>query len=118
MKISVSDLAQLTGGRVEGDGSREISGFSPIEDASEGALTFISNPKYAHHANSTKATAILVGNDFKPEGTISASLIYVNDVYSTLSELLEKFQSAAPAKEGIEQPSFISKTVTVGERAY
>ena len=118
MKISVNELAQLIGGRIEGDGSHEITGFSPIEEAGEGALTFISNPKYSHFAITTKATAILVGNDFKPEGKISANLIYVKDVYSTLSELLQKFSAGDGRKNGIENPSFIAATAKVEEKAY
>lgn len=118
MEITPKGLAALTGGCVEGDENAVIRGFAKIEDAKEGDITFIANPKYSHYIHTTKATAVLVGRDFKPEGEYKATLIRVDDPYSTLAELLRLVQSQKPVPEGIEQPSFVSEGVVIPEKAY
>lgn len=119
MKITVDQIAQIVNGTVSGDGSREINRFSPIEEAEEGAITFLSNPKYINYLYETRATAVLVSKDFVPEKEINPALIKVEDVYTTLSVLLDKFQnSSAAGKTGIEQPSFISSSAEYGDDLY
>lgn len=118
MEITPKGLAALTGGSVEGDDSVCITGFAKIEDAKEGDLTFIANPKYAHFIHTTKASAVLVGKDFKAEGEISPVLIRVDDPYVTLAELLRYVEKSKPVPEGVEQPCFVSEGVALPEHVY
>lgn len=118
MKVTPNILAQIVGGIVEGDGEAEISGFSKIEEAKQGDVTFIANPKYAHFIYATKATAVLVATDFKPESKIAATLIRVEDPYGALADLLTAFTPAEELPEGIEQPAFVDPSVSVPEGAY
>lgn len=90
MEITPKGLAVLTGGTIEGDGDAVLKGFAKIEEAKAGDLSFIANPKYAHYATTTHATALLVGKDFKTEGEVKATLIRVDDPYATLAQLLRR----------------------------
>lgn len=116
--MTVGQVAAMIGGKVEGDPEKGISGFSPIEEAGPGALTFLSNPKYNHYLYTTNAAAVLVGEDFVPEKEYSPVLIRVADVYTTLSALLEKFGSSGITKTGREEPSYVAATATVGRETY
>lgn len=78
----------------------------------------MANVKYTHFIYTTKASAVLVRNDFQPEKPISATLIRVEDPYKTLADLLNMVSAQAPEKVGIEQPCFISEGVEVDEKAY
>lgn len=118
MEITPKGLAALTGGTVVGDETAIITGFAKIEEAKAGDLTFIANPKYAHFIHTTKATAVLVGEDFDPQGDYSATLIKVADPYATLAELMRMIDSMKPQPKGIEQPVFIAEGVEVPEGAY
>jgi UDP-3-O-[3-hydroxymyristoyl] glucosamine N-acyltransferase len=118
MKISISELARLVNGTVEGDSSRSVEKFAPIEEADSSSLSFISNSKYHHYLYTTEAAAVLVSNDFVPEKPTDVVLIHVEDVYSTLSSLLEKFTASDIRKTGIEQPSFISPSAKIGQDVY
>jgi UDP-3-O-[3-hydroxymyristoyl] glucosamine N-acyltransferase len=59
--LTLGEIAEKTGSRLRNDTSAsvQIHAAAPIESASEGSLTFIDNPRYARHAEETKATAIL-----------------------------------------------------------
>ena len=49
----------------------EINGLNGIELAGAGELTFVSNPKYAAAARSTKAAAVIVSEDCDLRGDAS-----------------------------------------------
>lgn len=118
IEITVQQLAQLVQGTVVGDGSRVINNYGKIEEAGEGCLTFLSNPKYTHYIYSTSATAVLVREDFEPEHEVQAALIKVSDPYATLALLLNYVDSQRPRPVGIEQPSYVHESVTVDESCY
>jgi UDP-3-O-[3-hydroxymyristoyl] glucosamine N-acyltransferase len=56
-----------------------------------GAISFLANPKYEDYAYECKSSIILVANDFQPKQPIAATLIRVENVYASLSVLLERF---------------------------
>ena len=57
MRISVEQLASIVNGTVEGDAKAYIENYSKIEEATDGCLTFLANPKYTHYIYTTQATA-------------------------------------------------------------
>lgn len=118
MDITPQGLAALTGGTVVGDETAVISGFAKIEEAKPGDLSFIANPKYAHYIHTTKATAVLVSEDFDPEGEYNATLIKVADPYAALAELMRMVDSMKPQPSGIENPCYISEGVQIPEGGY
>lgn len=119
MEFTVNQIAQLAGGTVEGDGEALISEFAKIEEGVPGALSFLANPKYTHHIYTTRSTAVLVRRDFEPEAPVAAALIRVDDPYATVAHLLTIAQSMLSSRRtGIEQPSFIDPTATIGEGVY
>lgn len=117
MKITPEVIASLTGGTIEGNRDCEIKGFAKIEEAKEGDISFIANPKYTHYASITKASALLVGEDFCFPGNIGATLIRVKDPYASLASLMTAF-TARQRKSGIEEPSCIAADAEIGEGAY
>lgn len=119
MNVTVKQLNAYLNGKIDGDENTTIQGFSPIEEANRGSITFLANPKYQSHLKETNASAVLVNNDFVPETVPpSTALIYVEDVYSSLSILMEKFQQVDPNKEGIEPYSYQHESASIGEHVY
>jgi UDP-3-O-[3-hydroxymyristoyl] glucosamine N-acyltransferase len=118
MEFKVKDIAMILNGTVEGDGEIKIHNISKIDQGVPGTLTFLSNPAYTKYIYSTLASAVIVSREFVPEGALSCTLIRVNDPYTALAELLKMYQQMKPAKSGIEQPSFVSNSATIGEDIY
>lgn len=116
--MTTGALASMINGIVEGDAEIKLSGFAKIEEASEGHLTFIANPKYSHCLESTKASAVLVSKEFEHANPNGVTLIRVEDPYATLAQILRVVQSMLPKKKGIEQPCFIAEGVEIPEDAY
>ena len=119
MQFTLSQIAQLLGGRVQGDESLTVNTLAKIEEAEPGSLAFLANPKYEPHLYTTAATAVIVAQDFVPKKEVAAALLFVNDPYSAFSTLLEEYnRQLASSRAGIEQPSFLADTATVGENLY
>lgn len=118
MNIKARDIADYLHGTVDGDENISISNISKIEDGKQGTLAFLANPKYEKFIYETKASIVLVNQDFVPEHPVKCTLIRVTDAYGAFASLLTLSQQALVPKTGIEQPSFIDATVTVGKGIY
>jgi UDP-3-O-[3-hydroxymyristoyl] glucosamine N-acyltransferase len=119
MKFPVSQIALLINGTVDGDPGIMIDSFAKIEEAQQGQLAFFSNPKYEEHLYSSNASAIIINEDFIAKKPVTASLIRVPDAYTAFAALLTKYQEIMTQQlSGIQQPVYISKTVTYGEQVY
>ena len=118
MKFTAAQIAEILEGEVEGNPNTEVSKLSKIEEGTEESLTFLANPKYTPYIYKTKASITIVNKTFKPETSISTTLIKVDDAYKSFSKLLEYYNQVKFDKNGIEQPSFISESAKYGEGFY
>ena len=118
MKFTAQQIAELINGTVEGDVNQVIRDVSKIEEGRPETLTFLANPKYEQHIYNTEASVVIVNNSFKPEKPVKTTLIRVEDAYQALAKLLQLYESSLPKKTGIEQPSYIEQTASVGDFVY
>lgn len=118
MKFSAEQIAGLLDGTVVGNPNIEVSKLSKIEEGTEGSLTFLANPKYKCYIYSTKASITIVNSDFESEEALTTTLIKVKDAYKSFTRLLEYYNQIKLNKTGIEQPSYISDSVSIGENIY
>lgn len=118
MEFTANQIAGILEGTVEGDDSVTVSKLSKIEEGTQGSLTFLANPKYKSYIYTTDASITIVGEDFIAENPIKTTLIRVADAYKAFSKLLEYYNQVKMNKTGIESPSFISETASMGESLY
>jgi len=119
MEFSIQQIAALLGGEVKGDGSVKIHTIAKIQEGHAGAISFLSNPKYENYIYTTAASAVIVNKTFEPRQPITATLIVVEDAYTAFSILLEEYAKIVKAaKVGIEQPSFVATSATLGSQVY
>jgi len=118
MQFTAHDISLLLNGTVEGDSSATVSQLAKIEEAGPGSLSFLANPKYEQFLYTTNASIVIVNNDQQLTGPVKATLIRVENAYSSFTVLLEKYNTFRLDKKGIEQPSFIHPTAQVGAGAY
>ena len=118
MEFSAKQIASFLQGDIVGDENATVHTFAKIEEGVEGALSFLSNPKYTHYIYDTKSSIILVNKDFEAEKEISATLIKVDNAYDSLAKLLTLYEASKPKKTGIDPLASIAKTAKVGENVY
>jgi len=119
MKFPIQQIAGLLQGEIVGDSTLVIDNLSTLENAVEGCISFLSNPKYENYIYETKASAVIVKNDFNPTKEVKSTLIKVKDPYLAFSILLEEYDKLISyLKVGIEEPSFIGKGSVTGDEIY
>ena len=119
MEFSAQQIAMLLGGKIIGDGNRKVSDVGSIESAKEGQLTFLCDAKYLPYLSSTGASVVLMTDSIAFEGETNATLIRVENARAAMGQLLALVAKAMnPAKQGVEQPSYVSEGVAVPEDAY
>lgn len=119
MQLTVKEIAEVLKGEVDGDEDKVINTLSKIQDAKNGSISFLSNPKYENFVYSTRASAVIVSNAFEPRKKINTTLVRVEDPYSAFSVLLEEYQKLIMfEKTGVEEPSFIGENSISGKKIY
>ena len=109
----------LLGGKITGDANRQVWDVGSIESAQEGQLSFLCDAKYLSYLPQTNASVVLMTESIGFDGDTPATIIRVENARAAMGQLLTLVAKAMnPAKQGIEQPSFISEGVIVPEDAY
>lgn len=119
MRFTAKQIADLIDGKIEGDPDVAVSSFGKLEEATNGQLAFLANPKYEDFLYSTKASVIIVNSTLRVEKEISATLIRVPDAYSSFAVILNEYAKMKRANlTGIQQPAYISATARMGENIF
>jgi UDP-3-O-[3-hydroxymyristoyl] glucosamine N-acyltransferase len=118
MQFTAKQIAEFIGGRVEGNEETTISTFAKIEEATEGAITFLSNPKYTSYIYDTKASIVLINDDLELEHPVEPTLIRVPNAYECVAKLMQMYAASLPKKTGVDPLAFVSKTAEIGKDVY
>jgi UDP-3-O-[3-hydroxymyristoyl] glucosamine N-acyltransferase len=114
MKLSAI-VAALEVRLENGSGETEISGLNGIEQARPGELTFVSNPKYAAAARSTRAAAVIVSEDFP---AIPSAMLRAKDPYLSFARALELFHPPRRYPAGIHPTAVVHMGARIGSDAH
>ena len=112
--MKLSELADQTGARVEGT-DVEITGAAGLDEANEGHITFLANPKYTPRVNTTSASAIYLAEDVKTEKDIS--ILRVKDPYLAYTRALRIFYPEKSPAPFIHPTAVIDPSARVSKRA-
>ncbi len=119
MQFPAAQIALLVNGKTEGDASVSVNSFGKIEEAVEGQLSFFANPKYEEYLYSTRASVIIINDNFELKHPVSATLIRVPDAYSAFATLLSKYQEIKQQSlAGVQQPVYIAPTASYGQQVF
>lgn len=118
MEFTAKQIAEFVGGRIEGNENAAIHTFSKIEEGREGAISFLSNPKYTHYLYDTKSTIVLINEDVQLEKPVTPTLIRVKNAYECVAKLLQLYESMKPKKTGVDSLAFVSPSAKIGQDVY
>jgi UDP-3-O-[3-hydroxymyristoyl] glucosamine N-acyltransferase len=114
MGMTIKEIVSEIGGVVEGDTSIEIKSLASLSDAGIGDISFLANPRYSSAVSSSKASAVIVNNDW--QGDFSGTVIRVKDADAAFSEVASLLipPSVRPVA-GIHSTAVVADDVKLGE---
>ncbi len=118
MEFTAEQIANVIGGRVEGNKDAKVHTFAKIEEGTEGAISFLSNPKYTHYLYDTKSSIVIVNEDVELEKDVDATLIRVPNAYESIAKLLQIYEASKPKKTGVAPQAYIAPSAKLGNNCY
>ena len=112
--MKLSDLARLTGARVEGADDIEISGAAGLDEAGAGHVTFLANPRYTPRVNTTRASAIYLSEEATTDREIS--ILRVRDPYLAYTRALRIFHPDAELEPLVHPSAVIDPSARIAAR--
>lgn len=114
--MKLAEIATTLNAQLEnGSPDTEITGIAGIKEATAGQLTFVANPKYAAAAKSTKASAVIVAEDFP---LISCAMLRSNNPYLAFARAIDLFYEKPTYPPGIHPTAVIHPSASIGEDAH
>ena len=98
MRKTVSEIARLVGGTLEGDPSLVITGVAGLREAQAGQLSFLAHPRYTGLLAATEAAALILGPDTAaPKGKTVIRVAQPNIAFGKIVELFAPERVPYPA---------------------
>ena len=114
--VTVGVLADLVGGRVEGDVTVEVHALRPLDEAGPGELGLLSNQRYLRYAEATSAGAVLVDESLAGRVPAGVTRIVVEDAHAAVPTVLERLYPPDPdPPPGIHPTAILGRGVRLGE---
>jgi len=113
MKKTLAELAEHVHGMVVGDGEIAIKAVAGLDEAREGEITFLANPKYRPKLRQTKASAVIVPPNIDLPGL---NLLKVPNPYLAFARVLTLFSQKYHPPVGIHETCHVGEDVTIGKQ--
>ena len=96
MTILLSELAELVGGAIGGDGELVITGAAILHTAGPGQITLVDRPALLEQVARSAATAVVVPADLRPEGK---AYIAVANARQAFAQIVSRFRPSRTAQK-------------------
>jgi UDP-3-O-[3-hydroxymyristoyl] glucosamine N-acyltransferase len=110
--VTLQELTDLLGCRLEGDGRLEVVRVAGLEQAGPGDLSFLANPRYAAALPTTKATAVVAA-----EGVVGApcAVLRSPNPYLAFARAAQALLPDLRPAAGIDPFASVAPDATLGE---
>jgi UDP-3-O-[3-hydroxymyristoyl] glucosamine N-acyltransferase len=114
--MKLGEIAIALGAVLEGgEPDIEVTGVAGIEEAANGQITFVANPKYAAAARTTTASAVIVSEGFP---VTSRPLLRSNNPYLCFARAIDLFYKAPAYSPGVHQTAVIAPSAKIGSNSH
>ncbi len=111
--MKLFEVVEKIGGRLDGDGHIDIRGVEGISEAGPGEVSFVANPRYAVEAASTKASALIVTEDWICDCPVA--LIRIKNPDEAFEKVAALFYTPPPRPDaGIHPSAVIAADAKIG----
>ena len=112
--MKLREIAEILNCKLVGNEDVEINGVAEIQNAKEGQITFLSNPKYRKFLKTTRASAIIL----EKEEEINIPQLICEEPYVAFAKLMQVFFPEKLPEPQISEFAFVSKTAKVGKNCF
>ncbi|PMJ94782.1 UDP-3-O-(3-hydroxymyristoyl)glucosamine N-acyltransferase [Vibrio sp. 10N.261.55.A7] len=111
-KITLAELAAITGGVLHGDTNEVVSSVAPMDKAQKGHVTFLSNVKYAKHLAECDASVVMLKEAQREH--FKGNVLVVDDPYVAFAKVAQALDTTPKAASSISESAVIASDVVLG----
>ncbi len=115
MKYTLADIAERFQCKLAGDPSQTIEGVHTLEQAGPGQLSFLANPKYKSQLASTRAAAVVLHPEQRPES--AGNWLLHENPYATYARIAALFAAPTDVAPGIHATAIIDPSAEIHPEA-
>ena len=112
---SLKTLAEKVNGKLVGDPNVSIRSIATIQNASNGCISFLANPKYKQYLISSSASAIIVSPEYSED--LKTSGIISDDPYAAYAIISSLFNSHLNPYSNKDNSFFVHETSSIHDSA-
>ena len=112
---SLKTLAEKVNGKLAGNPNVSISSIATIQNASNGCISFLANPKYKQYLISSSASAIIVSPEYSED--LKTSGIISDDPYAAYAIISSLFNSHLNPYSNKDNSFFVHETSSIHDSA-
>lgn len=112
-KLTLAELAAITGGELHGNGDLTVSSIAAMDKAGDEQITFLTNAKYRKHLGECKATAILI--KFSELELCQTNAIVVDDPYLAFALVAQALDTTPEPASRIEASAYVAADAILGK---
>ena len=115
MGLTLSELSRITGAELRGDPERIITHASTLQDADEGAISFLANRAYAGFLPGTQASAVILAPDDAPD--CPCDCLVADNPYLAHARVMAALYPDQAPRPGIHPSAHVDATAQVADSA-
>ena len=112
--MKLREIAERLNAVLDGDGELQITGVNSLERAGPGELSFLSNRRYTPLLRTTRASAVLLPEDF---GSVAVSALRCANPYLAFAKALEFFYRPPRPLAGTHPTAVMASSARIGPNA-
>jgi UDP-3-O-[3-hydroxymyristoyl] glucosamine N-acyltransferase len=115
MSLTLRELSRISGAELRGDPHRIITHAQTLQDADEGAISFLANPRYAAFLADTKASAVVLAA--KDVESCPVDCLISENPYLAHARVMAALYPASPVEPGIHASAVVDASARVAATA-
>lgn len=118
--ITIEAIAKIANAEIQNnaDSSQLIKGVAPIDAASDGEITFLSNKKYSDSLKQSKATACIMHKSTIDKAPDGMTILIAADPYLAFAKIATVFYPDVEKAASISDKAYIDGSASIGEGCY
>ena len=111
---TLSELAEICGASLEGDGGTVVVGAAALREAGPDQVSFLSHARYRLDAEATRAAAVVCPRDLKLERS-DLTLLRCDDANRSFTAIIQRFAEDRPRPDaGVHPTAVVHPTARLG----
>lgn len=113
--LTASAVAELVGGRLEGDGALVLSSVNPLDRATDHCLSFLTSSRYLEDFKATRAGAVLVPSSITLPAEPAVVCIVVKDPHAAMAKVVQVMFPEPDRPRTIHPTALIGRGTMLGD---